>query len=100
MFLRTSKTCAIKQYGLDLAHHYTSLMLSWDGLLKKTGVELELLADLEEKEWMSDYQKSLLNDLELKPGDSDKLLLTLQHKNNYVVYYQNLQFYLKQGMKL
>ena len=25
------------------------------------------------KEWMSDYQKSLINDLELKPPDSEKL---------------------------
>ena len=32
--------------------------------------------------------------------DSKKLLLTLQDKNNYVVHYRNLQFYLNQGMKL
>ena len=36
-----------KQYGLDPAHYYTSPGLSWDALLKKTGVELELLTDLE-----------------------------------------------------
>ena len=52
------------------------------------------------KEWMSDYQKSLINDLELKPPDSEKLLLTLEDKKNYVVHYRNLQLYLKQGMKL
>ena len=34
------------------------------------------------KEWMSDYQKSLINDLELKPPDSEKLLLTLEDKKN------------------
>ena len=52
------------------------------------------------KEWTSDYQKSLISDLDLKPPDSEKLLLTLDDKNNYVVHYRNLQFYLKQGMKL
>ena len=36
-----------EQYGLDPAHYYTSPGLSWDALLKKTGVELELLTDLE-----------------------------------------------------
>ena len=36
-----------EQYGLDPAHHYTSPGLSWDALLKKTGVELELFTDLE-----------------------------------------------------
>ena len=49
---------------------------------------------------MSDYQKSLINDLEQKPPDSGKLLLRLEDKNNYIVHYKNLQFYLKQRMKL
>ena len=52
------------------------------------------------KECMSDYQKRLMKDLELKPPDSNKLLLTLEDKKDYVVHYKNLQFYLKQGMKL
>ena len=202
-----------EQYGLDPAHYFTSPGFSWDALLKKTGVELELFADLEmhllvergmrggismvskryakannpqvpdydpsepnkyilyldennlygwamskplpkrdfkwkrvmpteediikknenakngwilevdleypgelheqhnsyllspekkavNKEWMSDYQKRLMKDLELKPPDSEKLLLTLEDKSNYVLHYRNLQFYLKQGMKL
>ena len=38
------KTC-MGQYSLDPAHYYTSPGLSWDALLKKTGVELELLTD-------------------------------------------------------
>ena len=58
-------------------------------------VDLEYLAELHKehnsyplapekkvvkKEWMSDYQKSLINDLDLKPSDSEKLLLTLEDK--------------------
>jgi len=31
-----------EQYGLDPAHYFTSPGLSWDVLLKKTGIELEL----------------------------------------------------------
>ena len=202
-----------EQYGLDPAHYYTSPGLSWDALLKKTGVELELFTDLEmhlfvergmrggismvskryakannplvpdydpskpkkyivyldannlygwamskalpkrdfkwkrvmpneeeimkkkenakngwilemdleypaelheqhnsyplapekkvvKKECMSYYQKRLMKDLDLKPPDSEKLLLTLDDKSNYVVHYRNLQFDLKQGMKL
>ena len=202
-----------EQSGLDPAHYFTSPGLSWDALLKKTGLELELFTDLEmhlfvergkrggismvskryakannpqvkdydpskpnkyimyldannlygwamskplpkrdfkwkrvlpaeedimkkkenakngwilevdleypaelhkqhnsyplapekkvvKKEFMSCYQKRLMKDLELKPPDSKKLLLTLEDKINYVVHYRNLQFYLKQGMKL
>ena len=52
------------------------------------------------KEWMSDYQKRLIEDLDLKHPDSVKLLLTLEDIKNYVVHYTNLQFYLKMGIKL
>ena len=41
------KTCK-RQYDLDLAHYYMSPGLSWDALLKKTGVELILLMDYDQ----------------------------------------------------
>jgi len=42
VFENFRKTC-LGQYGLDPAHYYTSPGLSWDALLKKTDVELELM---------------------------------------------------------
>ena len=39
-------TC-LKQYGLDPANYCRSPGLSWDVLLKHTGVELELLTDID-----------------------------------------------------
>ena len=36
----------LKIYGLDPAHYFTSPGLSWDACLKITGVELELLTDI------------------------------------------------------
>ena len=33
------------KYELDLAHYYSSPGLSWNTLLKKTGIELELMTD-------------------------------------------------------
>ena len=53
-----------------------------------------------EKEKMSDYQNKLIKYLDLKIPNSKKLLLTLEDKNDYVVHYENLKFYLKQGMRL
>ena len=61
---------------------------------------LALEKQVVKKECMLDYQKRLMNGLDLKPPGSEKLLLTLEDQNNYVVHYRNLQFYLKQGMKL
>ena len=37
----------LKIYGLDPAHYFTAPGLSWDACLKITGVELELLTDLD-----------------------------------------------------
>ncbi|KAL9979617.1 hypothetical protein ACROYT_G017300 [Oculina patagonica] len=204
---------SLEKYGLDPANYFTSPGLSWDALLKKTGVQLELLTDLEmhlfvergirggismvsrrhakannpyvegydpsqpkkyimyldannlygwamskplpksgfrwkkvmptekqimtkksfakagwilevdleypaelhekhnsyplapekkkiNKDLFSPYQKELIKNLDLDLPDSEKLVLTLEDKSNYVVHYRNLQFYLKQGMKL
>ena len=212
VFENFRKVCQGK-YGLDPAHYYTSPGLSWDALLKKTGVELELLTDLDmhlmiergirggismaskrhakvnnpqvegydptqptnyitypdannlygwamsrhlpktgfhwkrvmpteeqimkvrpnsKKGWilevdleypahlhdahndyplapekkkikpeqMSEYQRRLMADLDLAMPDTEKLVLTLEDKEKYVVHYSNLQFYLSQGMRL
>ena len=46
MFENCRKVCQEK-YGLDPAHYYSAPGLIWDTLLKKTGVKLELLTDLD-----------------------------------------------------
>ena len=40
------KTC-LQNYGLDLAHYFTTPGFSWDAALKMTKVELELLQDID-----------------------------------------------------
>ena len=44
MYLKTLKVC-IEIYQLDPAHFLSAPGLAWQARLKKTGVELELLAD-------------------------------------------------------
>ena len=39
-------------------------------------------------------------DLDLTTPEREKLVLTLENKEKYVVHYDNLQFYLRQGMRL
>ena len=44
IFERFRFTC-LSYYGLDPAHYYTAPGLSWDAMLKMTGVSLELFTD-------------------------------------------------------
>ena len=212
VFENFRKVCQEK-YGLDPAHYYSAPGLSWDALLKKTGVELDLLTDMDmhlmiergmrggismaskrhakannplvegydpaqptnyityldannlygfamslplpkknfhwkrampteeqivkmkwnsKKGWilevdleypahlhdahndyplapekkaikleqMSEYQWRLMAEHGLTMPNTEKLLLTLEDKEKYVVHYANLQFYLSQGMQL
>jgi len=46
VFENFRKVCQ-ERYGLDPANYHTAPGLSWDALLKKTGVELELLTELD-----------------------------------------------------
>ena len=41
-----------------------------------------------------------MTDLDLAMPNTEKLVLTLEDKENYVVHYKNLQLYLRQGMRL
>jgi len=50
------KVC-IENYGLDPAHYCSSPGLSWDGLLKKTGVEPELLTDKDMLIFIRDFKQ-------------------------------------------
>ena len=45
VFEKFIKTC-LDYYGLDPCHYFSSPGLSWDAMLKMTGIELELISDI------------------------------------------------------
>ncbi|CAJ0759567.1 18933_t:CDS:2, partial [Entrophospora sp. SA101] len=54
------------------------------------------------KNWLSPYNKDLVNDSEIGEGKyilGEKLLQTLMPKKNYVVHYRALQLYISLGIK-
>ena len=51
-------------------------------------------------EQMSEYQRQLMAEHDLTTPNTEKPVLTLENKEKYVVHYSNLQFYLRQGMRL
>ena len=46
VFEKFIKTC-LNYYGLDPCHYFSSPGLSWDAMLKMTGIELELISDID-----------------------------------------------------
>ena len=46
VFEKFIDTC-IKFYGFDPCHYFSSLGLSWDAMLKMTGIELEKISDID-----------------------------------------------------
>ena len=51
------------------------------------------------EEMLSDYQKTLAQDLGIKIGGR-KLCLTLNDKKNYICHYRNLKLYLELGLEI
>ena len=74
VFENFRKTC-LKHYGLDPAHYYTSPSLSWDALLKHTGIQLELLAD---------YNKYLFIEKGMRGGVSTEMKRYCKANNPYL----------------
>lgn len=53
------------------------------------------------KEWMSEYQRELLDGaLGGAPTEVEKLVPNLRNKDRYVLHYRNLQLYMSLGMRL
>ena len=46
MFEKFINTC-LDYYGLDPCHYFNSPGLSWNAMLKMTGIELDLISDID-----------------------------------------------------
>ena len=53
-----------------------------------------------ENNMLGKYSKEIKNKLDIKNSKVDKLVPNLFDEKNYVLHFRNLQFYLRQGLKL
>ena len=56
VFEKFIDTC-LKFYGLDPCHYFSSPGLSWDAMLKMTGVKLEKISDIDKYLFIENYLK-------------------------------------------
>ena len=76
----------LKFYGLDPSHYFSSLGLSWDAMLKMTGVKLEKLFDIDmylfiEKGLRRGIYFTLLKDI-LKQITNTLRIMILKNRQN------------------
>lgn len=60
----------VKLYGLDPVHFYTSPGLAWNAMLKITGVEIELLSDIEKFHFFRDGIRGGLSQCSLRKAEA------------------------------
>ena len=122
VFKKFIRTC-LKYYELDPCHYFSAPGLSWDAMLKMTGIKLEKISDMDQylfiekgtrdeisyiakryaranNKYMSDYDSNKIDKYDIKVDDVKKLIPNLGNKNKYVLHYKNLQLYLSLGTKL
>ncbi|GBC08735.1 hypothetical protein RclHR1_08350005 [Rhizophagus clarus] len=97
---------SIEYYELDSSHYVSAPSLTWDGMLKMTGT-YEYLKDLPpvmknvaiEKDWLCPYNAKLVEQLDGERFSiTEKLVPHLGPRKNYVIHYQELQYYIKLGI--
>ena len=71
----------MKNYGLDPAWYYTSPGLSWDALLKVTGVKLVLLTDPDKLLFFEQGTRGGISTITLPFGKSNNLERNMILKN-------------------
>ena len=83
------RNLCLEQYGLDPAHYFTSPGLSWDALLKKTGVNLELFTDLEMHLFAERGIRGGISMISKRYAKANNLLVPdydASKPNNYIIY--------------
>ncbi|PKK57993.1 hypothetical protein RhiirC2_857984 [Rhizophagus irregularis] len=83
---------AMHHYGLDPSHYVSAPALSWDGMLKMTGIKIELFTDMT----MHDFTEKAKRGGIAMAGH--RFLKANNPKMDYVIHYQELQYYIKLGI--
>ena len=96
----------MKYYGLDPCHYFSSPGLSWDAMLKMTGIKLEKISDIDQYLFIEKgtrggisyiakrYAKANNKYLNDYNSEEPSTFISYLDKTKYVLHYKNLQLYL------
>ena len=94
-FRPSEKTC-MGSYKLDPLHYYTAPGLSWDALLKYTGINLELLIDIDMQKFIEKGMRgriSMVSKRHAKANNPHTADYDSKKDNNYIMYYDANNLY-------
>lgn len=66
----------LQYYKLDPAHYFTSLGLSWDAMLKMTGVQLELTTDVDMFQFIEKGMRGGISYIANRHGEANNKYMT------------------------
>ena len=95
VFQTFRRTC-MNAYKLDSLHYYTAPGLSWDALLKYTGIELELLTDYDQHLFIEKGMRggiSMASERHAKANNSGVPGYDPSEEHNHIMYYDANNLY-------
>ena len=82
VFEKFINTC-LDYYGLDPCHYFSSPGLSWDALLKMTGIELELISDIDMLLFIEKGMREGISYIAKRYSKGNKYIVYLDANNLY-----------------
>ena len=88
VFENFCKTC-LQYYKLDPTHYFTSPGLSWDAMLKMTGIKLELMTDVDTFQFIEKGTRGGISYIANRYGESNNKYMkeyNLEKPSKYIHY--------------
>ena len=88
VFENFRKTC-LQYYKLDPCHYFTSPGLSWDAMLKMTGIKRELMTDVDMLQFIEKGLRGFISYIANRQGEANNMYVSgynPEKPNTYVMY--------------
>ena len=92
VFEKCINTC-LNYYGLDSCHYFSSPGLSWDAMLKMTGIELELISDIDMHLFIEKGMKEGISYIAKRHSKANNTNYDNTKENTFIMYFDANNLY-------